>query len=87
MSQACCALADPQAAAGKPTAFRQFRTVVNPSLHVLATVLFARPDGTECNDAVLGFVERLTPPVDYAGFEFPAPVLLLPKVFKPELCR
>ena len=86
VSRACGALSAAPDAQGRK-AFRQAWIVVDPTLHVLATFPFAGPDGTEGHDAVLDFVERLAPPADYAGFEIPAPVLLLPNVFEPDLCR
>jgi predicted 2-oxoglutarate/Fe(II)-dependent dioxygenase YbiX len=37
--------------------------------------------------AMLDLIERLPPPGLHAGAEAPAPVLVLPRVFEPELCR
>ena len=86
VSRACGALSAVPGAEGRK-AFQQVWIVVDPTLHVLATFPFAGPDGTECHEAVLNFVERLPSPGDYAGLEIPAPVLLLPNVFEPDLCR
>jgi predicted 2-oxoglutarate/Fe(II)-dependent dioxygenase YbiX/peroxiredoxin len=36
---------------------------------------------------VLDLLRRLPPPGSHAGMEVPAPVLVLPRVFEPELCR
>jgi len=37
--------------------------------------------------AVLAMLRRLPPPERHAGMEVPAPVLVLPRVFEPELCQ
>ena len=86
LSRRCGALPAAGTANG-PTPYRQFWMVVDPTLRVLATFPFAGPDGAETHDRVLDFVERLPPPGDFAGFEIPAPVLILPNVFEPDLCR
>ena len=65
--------------------YRQFWVVVDPSLHVMAT--FGFDDGAETHDAVFAYLRRLPPPERHAGFEIPAPVLILPRVFEPDFCR
>lgn len=64
---------------------RDFWLVVDPTLHVLADV----PLGTEPTDheGVLTMIRNLPAPKDFAGFELPIPVLLLPNVFDRALCR
>jgi hypothetical protein len=53
--------------------------IVDPTLHVLATFPFANvaPD----HEQVFQFLKQLPPPSNFAGFEIPAPVLVLPNVF------
>ncbi len=72
--------------AGEPniTALR-FWLVLDPSLRVLKSFPFTTDD-PNCQ-AVFRYIENL-PPVDRAkGAEIQAPVLYLPNVFEPELCR
>lgn len=66
--------------------YRQFWMIVDPTLHVLAVFPFSAsaPAG---HDSVFAFLDRLPDPASYAGFDIPAPVLILPNVFEPELCR
>lgn len=71
---------DGVSAAGRPRWI-----VVDPSLHVLAIVPF-EPDGADC-DRVFDILDTLPHPRCFAGFEIPAPVLVLPQVFDTGLCR
>jgi predicted 2-oxoglutarate/Fe(II)-dependent dioxygenase YbiX/peroxiredoxin len=64
---------------------RRFWMVIDPMLRVLKVFAFA-PDGSD-RAAVLAYVEALPPPERHAGAEMQAPVLMLPNVFEPELCR
>ena len=64
---------------------RQFWMVVDPSFHVLAIVPFAA-DGSDI-DRVFDILDRQPHPSRFAGFEVPAPVLVLPNVFDAGLCR
>lgn len=59
--------------------------VVDPTLHVLARFPF-EGEGS-AHEGVFRLLRRLRPPDDYAGFEIPAPVLLLPNVLEQGLCR
>jgi predicted 2-oxoglutarate/Fe(II)-dependent dioxygenase YbiX/peroxiredoxin len=59
--------------------------VLDPTLHVMAVFPFA-PDGSD-RQAVFDFLGTLPPPERFAGFEIPAPVLILPNVFERDLCR
>ena len=59
--------------------------VLDPTLRVRAVVPFA-PDGRDAAE-VVRLVEALPPPEQYAGITLQAPVLVLPGVFEPELCR
>lgn len=80
MSRACgvCGSASPGL-----EGYRQCWMVVDPTLHVAATF----PLSTEGNEAVFAYLDKLPAPAAYAGFEIPAPVLILPKVFELGLCR
>ena len=59
-----------------PTAF-----LLDPMLRVVAVEPAARLP------ALIALLRRLPPAAQHAGQETPAPVLLLPRVFEPELCR
>jgi predicted 2-oxoglutarate/Fe(II)-dependent dioxygenase YbiX/peroxiredoxin len=64
---------------------RRFWMVLDPNLRVRAVFPF-EANGTE-RDRVFAYLRSL-PPVDlYAGFEIPAPVLVIPNVFEPDFCR
>ena len=63
---------------------RRFWMILDPTLRVRAVVPF-RPDGGDRGE-VMDYVRAL-PPVDrFAGIEIPAPILVVPNVFEPELC-
>lgn len=55
--------------------------VSDPSLRVMGV---AGPDEA---DRLVGQIEALPPPERHAGSATPAPVLVLPRVFEPELCQ
>jgi peroxiredoxin/predicted 2-oxoglutarate/Fe(II)-dependent dioxygenase YbiX len=74
----------PREDSGGPVQLRRCWMIVDPTLHVLATFPISAGDGDE---AVFAFLDRLPDPARYGGLEIPAPVLLLPNVFEPELCR
>ncbi|MCW6511425.1 2OG-Fe(II) oxygenase [Lichenifustis flavocetrariae] len=65
--------------------FRQFWLVVDPSLRVMAAIPFA-PDGSD-QEQVFDLLDRQPHPARFAGFEIPAPVLVIPNVFDQDLCR
>ena len=69
--------------AGVP--LRRFWMVLNPTLRVRAIFPF-RPDGSDRGE-VMAYLRALPPVVQFAGFEIPAPVLVIPDVFEPEFCR
>ena len=85
-SRQCGALPQeqPQNTTG-PIQYRMFWLVVDPSLHVLASFPISNVD--DGNETVFTFLDRLPDPVNFAGFEIPAPVLILPNVFEPGLCQ
>jgi peroxiredoxin/predicted 2-oxoglutarate/Fe(II)-dependent dioxygenase YbiX len=74
----------PREDADGPVRLRRCWMIVDPTLRVLATFPIADGEGDE---AVFAFLDRLPDPARYGGLEIPAPVLLLPNVFEPELCR
>jgi peroxiredoxin/predicted 2-oxoglutarate/Fe(II)-dependent dioxygenase YbiX len=85
-SRQCGALPREQAQnATGPIPYRLFWMVVDPSLHVLAS--FPISDADESDEAVFTFLDSLPDPENFAGFEIPAPVLILPNVFEPGLCQ
>jgi predicted 2-oxoglutarate/Fe(II)-dependent dioxygenase YbiX len=77
-----CGAAPVNAPPGSPPAFHRFWVLVDPSLHVLRVFPFS-----DDPDAVLDAVAALPPPHLFGGLERPAPILLLPNVFEPDLCR
>ena len=85
VSRQCGAVPDGTPDPGRPTPYDQVWIVVDPTLHVLATVRFG--DAPSDHDAVFALVRTLPPPERFAGFEIPAPVLVLPNVFDAKLCR
>ncbi|MBE7217288.1 MAG: 2OG-Fe(II) oxygenase [Caulobacteraceae bacterium] len=82
LSRACGAVpedSDPEA----PTPCRRCWVLVDPSLHVLRVFPFGGP---EASAAVMQAVAQLPEPDLFGGVRRPAPVLVLPNVFEPELC-
>jgi len=63
---------------------RQLWVVLDPTLRILKVVPF-RDDGSSSAE-VLDFLRALPPPAQFAGFEVPAPILILPNVFEAEFC-
>lgn len=74
-----------EAQAGAPVEIRPFWLVLDPTLRVIARIPFAR-DGSD-RETLFSELARLPPPERFAGFEIPAPILVLPNVFEPALCR
>ncbi|HEY4113476.1 MAG TPA: 2OG-Fe(II) oxygenase [Rhizomicrobium sp.] len=64
---------------------RRFWMVLDPSLRVLR-VFPLTADGAE-QLALFEYLKTLPAPSRHAGFAIPAPVLVLPNVFEPDLCR
>ena len=73
------------ATAGVDEPQRRLWVLVDPSLHVVASVPFAE-DGSDADD-LFARLDALPPPAHFAGFEIPAPVLVLPAVLDEPLCR
>ncbi|HWA91728.1 MAG TPA: 2OG-Fe(II) oxygenase [Rhizomicrobium sp.] len=63
---------------------RRFWLVLDPMLRVLRSFPFA--EGKEIPE-VFAFLDSLPPPERHAGIELQAPILFLPNVFDPDLCR
>src|SRR5215217_614756 len=68
-----------------PVAVKRFWMVLDPTLRVRAVFSF-QPDGSDV-DQVFAYLNSLPPPEQFAGFEIPAPILIIPNVFEPEFCR
>jgi peroxiredoxin len=64
---------------------RRFWLVLDPALRVLKSFFFASDDTGA--DAVFRYVETLPPVHAPYGLEMQAPVLLVPNVFEPDVCR
>jgi predicted 2-oxoglutarate/Fe(II)-dependent dioxygenase YbiX len=58
--------------------------VLDPTLHLLAS--FPIAEGDADTERVFEFLNTLPPPQNFAGFEIPAPVLVLPNVLDQPLC-
>ncbi|MCB8818965.1 2OG-Fe(II) oxygenase [Microvirga rosea] len=64
---------------------RRFWMVLNPTLRVRAIFPF-KADGSDRQD-ILAYLKALPPVPLFSGFEIPAPVLVVPDVLEPALCR
>lgn len=69
----------------RPLALRRLWVVLDPTLRVLQVIPFRR-DRSDVS-AVMAFLDALPPPSRFAGIELQAPIIYLPNVFEPELCR
>jgi predicted 2-oxoglutarate/Fe(II)-dependent dioxygenase YbiX/peroxiredoxin len=63
---------------------RRFWMVLDPTLRIRAVFHF-EPGGTEA-PRVMDYMRGLPPVERHLGFEVPAPILILPDVFEPDLC-
>jgi predicted 2-oxoglutarate/Fe(II)-dependent dioxygenase YbiX/peroxiredoxin len=70
---------------GGPVSLRRFWLVLDPTLRVRAVFPF-KSDGSDRGE-LIAYLASLPPPERFAGFEVPAPILILPNVFEPEFCR
>jgi predicted 2-oxoglutarate/Fe(II)-dependent dioxygenase YbiX/peroxiredoxin len=59
--------------------------VIDPTMRIIDRIPF-RDDGSDTAQ-VLALLDALPPPDLHAGLAVPAPILILPRVFEPELCR
>jgi peroxiredoxin/predicted 2-oxoglutarate/Fe(II)-dependent dioxygenase YbiX len=71
--------------AGANLTMRRLWMVLDPTLRVLRVFAF-RQDRSEIAQ-VLGYLDKLPPPLCFAGFEVQAPVIILPNVFGAEFCQ
>lgn len=71
--------------ANGPVALARQWVVIDPTMRVLAAIPFQQDRGDL--DEVMALLDSLPPPELFAGVEIMAPVLFLPRVFEPELCR
>lgn len=68
-----------------PLHINRFWLVVDPTMRVIANIPF-RPDGRDA-DEVLALLAGMPPPDRFAGIPLQAPILFLPRVFEPEICK
>jgi peroxiredoxin/predicted 2-oxoglutarate/Fe(II)-dependent dioxygenase YbiX len=66
-------------------AMRRFWVIVDPTLRIRRILPF-RPDGSDAA-ALFAYLRALPAPGRHAGFDVPAPVLILPDVFEADFCR
>jgi predicted 2-oxoglutarate/Fe(II)-dependent dioxygenase YbiX/peroxiredoxin len=64
---------------------RPIWVVTDPTMRILRCFGFAEQDSQA--DQVMAYLASLPPPSRYAGIEVQAPILYLPNVFEPALCR
>jgi predicted 2-oxoglutarate/Fe(II)-dependent dioxygenase YbiX len=76
----------PAAPAGTgPGEFRRMWVVLDPALRVLAVIPFQQDGGERAE--LIPLLRSLPPVSHYGGIEMHAPILMLPNVLEPELCR
>lgn len=68
---------------GEPVSVRRFWMVLNPTLRVRAIFPFQ----DDAHEEVMAYLRDLPPVERFAGFEVPAPVLIIPDVFEPGFCQ
>ena len=78
------AVTDPDPSTGSVPLVRQW-VIIDPTMRVLAVIPFREDQGDLAE--VMAVLDALPPPGRYAGVEIMAPILFLPRVFEPELCR
>ena len=64
---------------------RRLWVILDPTMRVVEIIPFA-PDRSDIAK-FLAAIDALPAPERFAGFELQAPILVLPKVFEPELCQ
>jgi len=67
------------------TLFRPLWIIADPMLRILETIPYST-DGRDA-ETVIALLESLPPPERSAGIALQAPILFLPRVFEPALCR
>lgn len=65
-------------------ALKRFWLVIDPTLRVVANIPITPASSGAAE--VLALLDSLPPPARFAGFEVQAPILILPRVFEPEVC-
>lgn len=68
-----------------PVPMARHWVVIDPTLRVIANIPF-RKDGSDLAE-FLALIKALPKPSHFAGQELQAPILVLPRVLEPELCR
>lgn len=68
-----------------PLALRRQWVVIDPTMRVITAIPF-RKDRSEIPQ-VMELLDGLPPPARFAGVELMAPILFLPRVFEPEICK
>lgn len=79
------ALPDNAQAGDSSVPVRRFWMVLNPTLRIRAIFPF-KEDGSD-REEVMAYLRDLPPADRFAGFEMPAPVLIIPDVFEPAFCK
>lgn len=74
----------PDAQPSDRLSLKRFWLVIDPTLRVVANIPLA--DGTNGAAEVLALLDSLPPPARFAGIDLQAPILVLPRVFEPEVC-
>jgi peroxiredoxin/predicted 2-oxoglutarate/Fe(II)-dependent dioxygenase YbiX len=69
----------------KQVPVRRFWMVLNPTLRIRAIFPF-KEDGSDRAE-VMAYLRALPPVGRFAGFEIPAPIIIIPDVFEPAFCR
>jgi predicted 2-oxoglutarate/Fe(II)-dependent dioxygenase YbiX/peroxiredoxin len=69
----------------EPRAAERSWFVLDPTLRIMLVLPF-KDDQSDVGE-LLAFLDRLSPPEAFAGFEVQAPILILPQVFEPDFCR
>lgn len=65
--------------------YRRVWTILDPMLRVISVIPF-EPDGSD-RARLAEIIKSLRPLANFAGFEIPVPVLVLPNVFEADFCR
>jgi peroxiredoxin/predicted 2-oxoglutarate/Fe(II)-dependent dioxygenase YbiX len=68
-----------------PLPARRFWLVLDSTLRVMARIPFGADSCA--SETLFAFLDGLPEPDQFAGFEVRAPILILPNVFEPDLCR
>lgn len=65
--------------------YRRFWAVIDPTMRMLRTI-GVQEDRSDIA-AVIDYLATLPPPSQHAGFELQAPIIVLPNVFEPDICK